>query len=264
MDGLLNAEFTYYLFQVMRVVVIASFIHALVTKQELYWLFMLGFAVFFGGIISTIFALVYAFTVFLPWLRGRGRVAGQAARRGVEALKPLDTRIREAQALLDESDTLQRRADLAALQARAGRAAEAQQTLQPLLSGIYRDDPVVLLTSAELDLARGQAAEAAEKLNRVDLKTSAATRTRALTLLAQALDEQGQDASGTFEQAMLGATTEEPRARYAAYLIRQGRTEEARTLLDALEKTARQASPLYRRQEREWFDLALNLRKNLK
>ena len=264
MEGLLNSEFTYYLFQVMRVVVVASFIHALVTKQDLYWLFMLGFAVFFGGIISTIFALVYAFTVFVPWLRGRGRVAGQAAKRGVEALKPLDTRIREAQGVLAESDTLQNRADLAALQARAGRPDEAQSTLQPLLSGIYRDDPVVLLTSAELDLSRGQAAEAESKLNRVDLKTSAATRTRALTLLAQALETQGKDAGETYQQAMLGATTEEPRARYAAYLIKQGRPDEARTLLDAMEKTARQASGLYRRQEREWFDLALNLRKDLK
>ena len=264
MEGILGAEFTYYLFQAMRVVVIASFIHALVTKQDLYWLLMLGFAVFFGGIISTIFALVYTFTVFLPWLRGHGRVAGQAAKRGVEALKPLDTRIREAQALLADSDTLQNRADLAALQARAGRPEEAQATLQPLLSGIYADDPVVLLTSAELDLARGQAGEAAEKLNRVDLKTSAATRTRALTLLGQALEAQGQDAAGTYEQAMLGATTEEPRARYAAYLIRQGRHDEARAVLDAIEKTARQATSLYRRQEREWFDLALNLRKELK
>lgn len=248
----------------VRVLAIACFIHALVTRQEIYWMVMLGLGAVFGSFFGLAFTLIYAFQVFVPWLRGRGRVAGQAAKRGVEALKPLDTRIREAQGVLAESDTLQNRADLAALQARAGRPDEAQSTLQPLLSGIYADDPVVLLTSAELDLSRGQAAEAETKLNRVDLKTSAATRTRALTLLAQALEMQGKDAGETYQQAMLGATTEEPRARYAAYLIKQGRPDEARTLLDAMEKTARQASGLYRRQEREWFDLALSLRKDLK
>lgn len=260
-DGLLNAELTYYLTMLVRALVLASFIHALVTRQEIYWLVVLGLAVFLPGIFTTILALVYAFTVFVPWLRGRGRVAGQAVSRGVEALKPLDTRIREAQAVLAESDTLQNRADLAALQARAGHTAEAQATLHPLLNGVYRDDPLVLLTSAELDLAAAEPAQAEQKLNHVDLKSSAATRTRALTLLAQAQEAQGKDASAAFEQAMQGATTEEPRARYAAYLLKVGRRDEARALLDAMQKAEQRATSLYRKQEREWFALAASLRK---
>lgn len=257
------AELTNYLFMLMRVLIVASFVHALVSKQDIYWLVMLGLAVFLPGIFTTLFALVYVFTVFIPWLRGRGRVAGRAVVRGVEAFKPLDTRIREAQLALADSDTLQNRADLAALQARAGRPDEAQATLLPLLTGIYRDDPVVLLTAAELDLTRGQAAEAEEKLNMVDLKTSAATRTRALTLLAQAQEAQGKEAADTYQEAMRGATTEEPRARYAAYLLRHGRQEEARTLLDAMQKTEQKASSLYRKQEREWFAMADTLRREL-
>ncbi|MCD0175984.1 hypothetical protein IHN32_08505, partial [Deinococcus sp. 14RED07] len=129
----------------------------------------------------------------------------------------------------------------------------------------YADDPVVLLTSAELDLARNNPADAETKLNRVDLKTSAATRTRTLTLLAQAQDAQGKpEADQTYRDAITGATTEEPRARHAAYLIRQGRAAEARALLDALAKTEQKASGLYRRQEREWFQMAAGLRKELK
>lgn len=62
----------------------------------------------------------------------------------------------------------------------------------------------------------------------------------------------------------MGATTEEPRARHAAYLLRQGRPEEAHAVLDALAKTERQASPLYRKQEREWFALAAELRRQLR
>lgn len=253
-----------YLFQLMRVLAIACFVHALVTKQDMYWLVMLGLGALFGSFFGMAFTLIYAFQVFFPWLRGRGRAAGQTVARGVEAIKPLDTRIREAQALLEESDTLQRRTDLADLQARAGRLDEAQATLQPLLTGIYSDDPLVLLTSGQLDLARHLPAEAEAKLRQVDLKTSATTRTRALTLLAYAqAQQQNPEADATYREAMLGATTEEPRVRYAAYLLEKGRTDEARALLDAMQKAEQKATGLYRKQEREWFALAAGLRKQL-
>lgn len=258
------APFLPYLFMLMRGLVVLCLIHAVVTRQDYYWLAVLIFAAIFGGFFSTVGALVYAFTIFFPWLRGRGRVAGQVARRGVEALKPLDSRIRDAQALLAESDTLQNRSDLAALQARGGQLDAAQATLQPLLTGIYADDPVVLLSSAELDLARQQPAGAEAKLQRVDLKTSAGTRTRALTLLAQAQEAQQKPAAdASYQAAMQGATSEEPRVRYAAYLLRQGRPDEARTLLEAVAKTQSKATALYRKQEREWFGMAAELRKQL-
>ncbi|MFC5848996.1 hypothetical protein [Deinococcus petrolearius] len=253
------------IFTVLRVLAIISLIHAVVTRQQLYWMFLLGFGALLGSVFGLIGTLAYVFLVLVPALRSGGRRAGRAVQSGLEAIKPLDTRIREAQDRLGESDTLAHRADLAALLARAGRAAEAQATLDPLLRGIYTDDPVVLLTSAELDLARQQPAQAEERLSRVDLKTSAATRTRTLTLLAQAQAAQGKpDADATYREAMTAATTEEPRARYAAYLAAQGRGAEARAVLDAMAKTEAKATNLYRRQEREWFGLAADVRRELK
>ncbi|WP_034384838.1 hypothetical protein [Deinococcus sp. YIM 77859] len=250
----------------MRGLTLLCFIHALVTRQDLYWLLLLGLALFLGGILSTVGALVYALTVFFPSLRGSGRAARRALGRGVEAIKPLDVRIREAQERLSESDTLAHRTDLAALLARARRAAEAQAVLQPLLSGLYAGDPVVLLTSAELELARGNAAAAEALLDRVDLRTSAATRTRTLTLLAQAQEAQGKtaEADATYREAITAATTEEPRARYAAFLLKQGRREEAAGLLDQMARTEQRATGLYRRQEREWFQMAAGLRRELR
>lgn len=254
------------IYNVVRVLAVIGLVHAITTRQPVFWLFLLAFGALFGSLYGLLGSVVYLVLVFVPWLRGRGRVAGQAVARGVEAIKPLDTRIREAQARLVESDTLAHRTDLAALQARAGRPEEAQATLAPLLSGLYADDPVVLLTSAELNLARGQAQSAEQLLNRVDLRTSAATRTRTLTLLAQAQETQGKvpEADATYREAMTAATTEEPRARYAAFLTRQGRRDEARALLDALARTEQRATPLYRRQEREWFQLAAGLRRDVR
>ncbi|WP_309573431.1 hypothetical protein [Deinococcus sp.] len=253
------------IYTILRGLAVIGLIHAIATRQQVYWMFLLGFGALLGSIFGMLGALAYTFMVLIPSLRGSGRMAGQAVARGVDALKPLDVRIREAQEELTESDTLQNRADLAALQARAGRPDDAQATLDPLLQGIYADDPVVLLTSSELDLARSNPEGAEHKLNQVDLKTSAATRTRTLTLLAQAQDAQGKaDADSTYQQAMVAATTEEPRARYASYLVRQGRADEARTLLEQMAKTESRATPLYRRQEREWFQMAQGLRREVK
>lgn len=253
------------IFNVIRVLAVIGLVHAISTRQQPYWMLMLAFGAVFGSVFGLLAAVIYTFMVLIPALRGGSRVAGQAVARGFEALKPLDVRIKDAQALLDDSDTLQNRADLAALQARAGRPDEAQATLDPLLRGIYADDPVVLLTSAQLDLARNNPAEAEARLNQVDLKTSAATRTRTLTMLAYAQEVQGKpEADQTYQQAMTAATTEEPRARYAAYLIKQGRGAEAQALLEQIAKTESKATPLYRRQEREWFQMAQGLRKDLK
>lgn len=253
------------LFQIMRVLAVACLVHAVLTKQEIYWMVMLGLAAFAGGPFSTIMMLVYAFTIFFPSLRGSGRQAGRAVARGVEAIKPLDTRIKEAQERLNDSDTLQNRTDLAALLSRAGRHDEAQTTLQPALGGIYADDPVVLLTTAELALARGQLPEAEAHLSRVDLKTSAATRTHTLTLLARTQEQQGKlaDADATYAQAVQGATSEEPRARYAQFLLQQGRKPEAKAMLEQIARAEKQASSIYRKQEREWFNLAEQLRKEV-
>lgn len=251
-----------WLFTVFYLLNILCLVHAVVTRRGVMWIVFLGLNLLLGGFIAT---LIYFFVELLPGLRGGGRVAGAAVQRGVEAIKPLDTRIREARSRLDESDTLQHRAELAALLARGGQHAGAQVALDPLLRGIYADDPVVLLTSAELDLQRGQPADAEAKLSRVDLRTSAATRTRSLTLLAQAQEAQGKtEVDATYQQAMQGATTEEPRARYAAYLIRQGRLEEAQPLLDTMARTEQRATNLYRRQEREWFAMAAGLRRELR
>ncbi|GHF47465.1 hypothetical protein HNQ07_002782 [Deinococcus metalli] len=253
------------LYLIVRGLAVLCLIHAIATRQQPYLMIMLGLGAVLGSLFGLAFTVYYAFAVLFPAMRGGSRAAGRAVARGVDALKPLDLRIRDAQAELAESDTLQNRADLAALQARAGRQDDAQATLEPLLRGLYADDPVVLLTSAELDLARQHPADAEAKLNKVDLKTSAATRTRTLTLLAQAQEAQGKpDADATFQQAMVAATTEEPRARYAAFLVRQGRGGEARAVLEQMAKTESRATALYRRQEREWFQMAAGLRRDLR
>lgn len=233
-------------------------IHAVTTRRNTYWFFILLFGSYIG-------VLAYLFLEVLPTWRGSARRVSSSLQPALENLRPLELRIREAGERIEESDTLQNRADLAALLARAGREDEAQSVLEPLLTGLYADDPLVLLTSAELSLAKHNPAAAAGHLKRVDLKTSASIRTRTLTLLARAQAEQNlnSEAEATYQQALVGATSEEPRVRYAAFLIAQRRSADARRELDTLAKTEQRASRLYKGQEREWFSMAGKLRREL-
>ncbi|AZI41902.1 hypothetical protein EHF33_03335 [Deinococcus psychrotolerans] len=233
-------------------------VHAITTRRPTYWFFILLFGSYIG-------VLAYLFLEVLPGMRGNARRVSSTLQPALENLRPLESRIREVRERTEESDTLQNRADLAALLARAGREDEAQGVLEPLLTGIYADDPLVLLTSAELSMARCDPAAAAAHLKRVDLKTSASIRTRTLTLLAQAQAEQtlNSEAEATYQQALIGATSEEPRVRYAAFLIAQNRSADAKRELDIVAKTEQRASRLYKGQEREWFSMAGKLRREL-
>lgn len=256
------SEFLFWIIYLSRGLAILFALHAIITRQELYWIIFLGISVFFGGIFTPFLVVAYALMIFLPWLRNRTQQTGQAMKRTYEAMRPLDLQIRDAQEMLADSDTLEHRTKLAALQARAGALDEAQESLNPLLNGIYADDSLVLLTSAELDFAKQDYVEAEHKLNQPDLQNSAATKTRALTLLARVQEAAGKtEAEQTYQQAMHGANTEEPRVRYAAYLHEQERFVETDELLATMAKTEAKASHLYRKQEREWFQMAEELRR---
>ncbi|MFC6660673.1 hypothetical protein [Deinococcus multiflagellatus] len=67
----------------LRVLAIIGLIHAIVTRQQVYWIVMLAFGALFGGLFGLAFAAVYTFMVLLPAARGRpGGRAGSGARRG--------------------------------------------------------------------------------------------------------------------------------------------------------------------------------------
>lgn len=243
---------------------VALLIHAVVTRQSGLWIAFLAVGAFLQWILTPLF---YVFGVLLPNVSfyKTKEVAQQTVREGLEVIKPIETRIQEAKQKVEDSDTLHNRATLANLLSRAGKVAEAQEALQPLLKGIYADDVVVLLSSAELDMAQDQPHKAEEKLSQVDLKLSAGVRTHALTLLALAQAAQNKPvAEETFHFAIKNATTEEPRVRFAEYLLNEGRDEEARAYLSELARIEQEAGDIYLKQEREWFALGHELRKRVR
>ncbi len=226
-------------------------IHA-VLRRNYFWIFLLLFVPLLG-------VIIYFFAEVLPGIR-RPRVSLDPLREG---LKSNATRLREAREALAEGDTLTRRLALAALLKDAGDYAEARATLEPAVNGLYHEDPALLTELADLALRQQEPQQALDWLAHIDVRRSAAVRVRTLLLRAEAhaLLKEDEAAERDFRDALQGATSEEPRVKYAQFLLQRGRTEEATVLLDALRKTWQRANGLYRRQERPWFDLAERLRR---
>ena len=83
--------------------------------------------------------------------------------------------------------------------------------------------------------------------------------------LARAYAATGRDAeaAAAFSAAMQHTSTPEMLCRYAAFLAKQNRTEEAREWLNRLEETNRTAPRFVQRTERAWFNKGKALHKEL-
>ena len=244
-----------YLAALVGLLQLGFIIHAITQRREFFWIWVILFVPGLG-------AAIYFFMEVLPTLRRR-RLNLEPVR---ERLQGEEGRIRARSERLAETDTFQNREALAAELTRAGRLSEAEATLQPLLSGIYREDPLLLTTLAELKYHQGQLEEARAYLEKVDAMRSQSMNARVKLLLAEVHTGLGDPAAAerAYQDAMHGAITEEPRVKYAAFLIAQGRQSEAAPLLAQLEKFRKNGTAMYRRQEQEWFRLADQLRKSMK
>lgn len=234
---------------------IGFIVHALANRRQIFWVFLIFFIPIIG-------VAAYFFLEILPGLRLR-RVNLEPA---LEGLRSQDSRIKARRDALAELDTLQNRVALAAELSRANRYGEAEDVLAPAKVGIYKDDPSLLYQLADLAYRQGKYQEARGLLEQIDSMRSQALQSKAKVLLADTLVQLGEHerAERYYGEAMRTAISEEPRVKYAQFLLRQGRREEAGQLLAAVEKTYRRANNLYRSQEREWFRLAEQLRQGLK
>lgn len=235
---------------------IALIIHVLVNRRQLYWIFLIFF-------IPVIGVLAYLFVEVLPDLR-RGRRLDLAP--VMEGLRSPEARIKARREQLAELDTLQNRVALAAELTRAGRLEEAEAILEPARTGIYKDDPQLLYQLADLKYGQGKYAEARALLLQVDAMRSQTLAGKTKVLLAdtaRALGEPG-EAERYYREGMGVGTSEEPRVKLAQLLLQEGRSDEARGLLEQIERTYRRANSLYRSQEREWFRLAGQLRQEVR
>jgi hypothetical protein len=224
-------------------------VHVVRSGNSLYWIFLILFVPFLGG-------LVYLIAVVVPEFTGgtRAKRMGMAAR---DALDPT-REYRTAKAAVDDSPTVHNRMRLAAAAASLGRYPEAEQLYGEAMQGMYADDPALLLGRANALLELGRAPEAMPLIDKlIEEQGTTLSPTTALSQ-ARALEALGHyaEADAAFQWAAGRLPGLEGVARYAAFLARTGRKQEAADNLAEIDRRIERANPQFRREGRAWRDLA--------
>lgn len=224
-------------------------VHVVRTGREMYWLWIILVFQPLGGI-------VYFLAIVLPDL-----VRGPTARRiTVTARETLDpTReYREAKAACEDTPTVRNQSRLAAAASAMGRHDEAERLYAEAAQGIHADDAVLLLGRANALLELDRPREALEVLERLG-EDAARGRTPASALaLGRAYEALGRvaEADTALQWASQRLPGFEGLGRYAAFMARNGRQDEAREAVAEMDKRLAKLRPQFRKEGRLWRDLA--------
>ena len=223
--------------------------HCVRAGQPQFWLWAILVFQPIGG-------LAYFFIVVLPGLTS-GPTARKAAADARRALDPGRAH-REAAAALELTPTVGNRMKLAAAAAGLGRWDEAEAQYRQAAQGIHADDPALRLGRAKALLELNRAPEALPLLDALRSDPDEPASPDAVLAHARALEAVGRggEAETAYRLAYDRMPGFEAIARYAAYLGRAGRADNARLLIkDMDERIARLHGP-FAREARAWRDLA--------
>ena len=204
-------------------------VHAVRSRQQTYWLFILFSFPLLGSI-------VYFLAIYLPDSRLE-RGARKAVAAAARSLDP-GRELREARAAFDYTPTAQNQMRLAQAQLEAGAAADAAATYDACLNGVFGADLEIRRGAARANLACGRAAEAIAHLDFI-VQADPGFRAEEIALLrAQVLGAGGRkdEARAAFEDALARFGSFTVRAEFAIWAASVGDTQLAAAQRPELER----------------------------
>lgn len=183
-----------------------------------------------------------------------------------DTFKSSSARIADLKRELEEKDTVELHLELAREYRRAGMLDQAVREIESTKKGIYKDDAHITYELADARFEQGDYATAHTLVTEVVANAPGELKGKSRLLLARTLEKLGRDAEAEeiFKSLSPLASGEEGRFRYAEFLAARGRKDEAARLLGELQKSYNRSAPIYRRQQRQWFDQAQKLERELK
>jgi hypothetical protein len=236
----------YLLIPLLQIVCV---VHVVRTGRPFMWIYILLFLPGLG--VAAYFVVEIAPGLF-----------GSRAARGLhsQAISTLDPgrELRQRREALEAADTVDNRRLLAEALLAAGRHAEALELYRGALTGIHADDPGMLLGMAQAAYGAGQHDLALATVLQLGETDPRYQPVEAQLLHARVLEAMGRDDEAAKDYAALvtHAPGEEVRCSYAMLLKRHGDRSAAKALFDEILNRSRRAPRHYRRQEREWIDIA--------
>jgi hypothetical protein len=225
-------------------------VHVIKTGRNTVWVFvMLAFPI--------IGSAVYFFVEVFPDLKSSR--TSQRAMRGLRSTLDPEADLRKLENEVKVTGNVQSRQRYADELLRLGRAPEAVSIYKSCLTGLFADDPKLLLGYARSQFAAGDAAGSRRTLDELIAKNPDFKSADGHLLYARAVESEGDFEKALSEYAALveyypGA---EAAVRYAKLLKRQGQHPQARQVLEGLLERAKFAPSHYKKAQREWLDEAV-------
>jgi hypothetical protein len=227
-------------------------VHCIKTGRNTIWVYLLVVLMS----LPFVGAALYAGVEILPELL-RSRTS-QRAMRGIRTTLDPEGNLRKFENEVKATGNVAARQQYADELVRLGRAPEALPIYQTCLTGVFQDDPKLLLGYAHAQFEAGDASGARKTLDDLILKSPDFKSATGHLLYARALEAEGDVAKALAEYATLAEyfPGAEAGVRYARLLNRSEQRPLAQQTLKALLDRAKYAPAHYRKAQREWLDEA--------
>jgi len=214
-------------------------VHAVRTRQQMYWLFILFAFPLLGS-------LVYLFGVYLPNSRLE-RGAMKAVSAAAKALDPT-REVREARAAFEDTPTAQNQMRLAAALLASGDAPGATAQYEACLRGPFAADPDIRLGAARAFVECERYPEALKYLEALRAERADFRPETVSLLIARSCAGTSQQAQARheFESAVTRFGTYEAKAEYAIWALGVGDAATAQALTTELDRIAARWNALTR------------------
>jgi hypothetical protein len=228
---------------------IIAVVHLFRTGRSMMWLFLIILVPLIGSI-------AYFIVEVLPSWRNSPS-ARRALRRAQTAMDP-NRDLRENTLNYERSQNVETASKLAEQLTKAGRHAEAIEVCNAARTGLFEDDPKILLALSKAQFAASDHASAIATLDYLRDKNPGFRSADAHLVYARALEESGTTQRALEEYAALAQyyPGAEARVREAMLCKKLGDAARAAELFAAILKDARLAPKHFQRSEREWIELA--------
>jgi hypothetical protein len=231
------------------IVQIALIVHVMRSGRPVYWIFLIMFMPGIGSI-------AYFIVEILPELSADRRARG--AIRSIRKTLDPDADIRHHERLHKLSGSVDAARHLAGELTASGRYAEAIQHYEEALTGLYEDDPDLLLGLAQAQFGNAEYAKARATLDTLIEKNPDYRSADGHLLYARSIEECGdlQKAEEEYRAVAAYYSGAEAKLRYAQLLEKLGKPADALSVYNDLVDVAELAPRHYRKAQKEWISEA--------
>lgn len=231
------------------IIQIVLIVHALKTGREHYWIFIILIFPFLGS-------GAYFFVEMLPEIR-QSRISRQTSKKILTAIDP-QRNLKERAHQLAMSNNTQNKIELARECNQHGIYDEAIKLYQDSLTGIYDNDPNIMLELAQSLFHNKDFQDCKTTLEQIIEHNPDFKSQDGHLLYARTLEALSDNDAALHEYQALSEyySGYEARCRYALLLQKHGRVEQAKILFNEILQHAKNLSPDRRKLQRDWINIA--------